>query len=241
MGAVNDPRGPSVGSWSYWFHRKIVRFLVARFLRVNVEGLEYLPRTGGLLIVSNHLSIADPPLLATISPRPVTFMGKSELFRNPLLAAMFRSWGVFPVRRGEVDVGAVRMALNLLKGGAAVVVFPEGTRHPAGLGEALPGIGFFGARSGCPVVPVGIAGTEPITNLLDIRHGYSVEVRFGEAFTVPKGRAEAGADLIMQNIAALLPPERRGRYDGPGDSRGVASRLDGHAATEPAARAPKGA
>jgi 1-acyl-sn-glycerol-3-phosphate acyltransferase len=94
-----------------------------------------------------------------------------------------------------------------------VVVFPEGTRHRERLGEALPGIGFFAARSGCPVVPVGITGTESIGSLLDIRHGYTVKVRFGQVFRVPKGENEAGAELIMANIAQLLPEERRGRYE----------------------------
>ena len=213
MAGGREIPAPQVGSRSYWINRSIVRFLVARFLRLTVEGREHIPRNGGLLIVSNHLSIADPPLLATISPRPVTFMGKRELFRNPILGRIFTSWGVFPVRRGEVDIGAVRMALGLLKSGAAIVLFPEGTRHREGLGEALPGVGYFAARSGCSVLPVGIVGTESIRNFLDIRFGPTVTVRFGEPFVVPKSSAGGGADLIMRHIAALLPKARRGRYD----------------------------
>lgn len=213
MPTGSEPHPPAVGSRSYWFHRRIVQFLVARFLHLTVQGTEHIPPNGGLLIVSNHLSIADPPLLVTICPRPVTFMGKIELFKNPLLGRIFTSWGVFPVRRGQVDIGAVRMALGLLKSGAAVVLFPEGTRRRQGLGEALPGVGYFAARSGCPVLPMGIVGTQSINDLLDIRHRPTVNVRFGETFMVPKSSPELGADLIMHNIAALLPKERRGRYD----------------------------
>lgn len=211
--ATDDSRAPLVGSWSYWFNRALVRLLASIFIRLKVEGVENFPAQDGALIVSNHLSVADPPLIAAVIPRPVTFMGKTELFRNPVLGAIFRSWGVFPVRRGEVDIGAVRMALGLLREGTTVVIFPEGTRQRQGLGEALPGIGYFAARANCPVVPVGIVGTEVIRNLGSLLRFPTVTVRFGPAFTVPRGSAEAGAELMMQRIAALLPPERRGRYD----------------------------
>jgi 1-acyl-sn-glycerol-3-phosphate acyltransferase len=204
---------PIIGSPLYWVSRWLVEALVRRFLRLEVDGIENFPRSGGVLVVSNHVSIADPPLLALVAPRPVSFMGKTELFRNRFRSWLFRSWGVFPVRRGEIDVGAVRTALHLLHEGTPVVIFPEGTRRPTELGEGLPGIGYFAARSACPVLPVGIVGTEGIRHLLDIRHRSHINVRFGKTFMVPKGSAEAGAELIMQNIAALLPPERRGRYD----------------------------
>ncbi len=213
--APRPPQAPQVGTRFFWVHRKIVQFLIARFLRLRVEGLEHLPEQGGVLIVSNHLSIADPPLLATISRRPVTFMAKAELFGNPIMAMIFRAWGVFPVRRGQVDVGAVRMALSLLRDGQVLVVFPEGTRHREGLGEALPGIGYLASRSGCLVVPVGIVGTESINSLLDVRHGGAVTVSFGKPFIFDKLEAESGADTIMQNIAALLPADRRGRHVAP--------------------------
>jgi 1-acyl-sn-glycerol-3-phosphate acyltransferase len=197
----------------YWFFRALVRLLTVTLMRFRVEGVENFPAQDGVLIVSNHQSVADPPLIAAVTPRPVTFMGKTELFRNRIFGMIFRSWGVFPVRRGEMDIGAVRMALSLLREGTTVVIFPEGTRHREGLGEALPGIGYFGARAGCPVVPVGITGTEVIHSIWSLRHRPRVTVRFGPAFMVPKGGAEAGAELMMREIAALLPPERRGRYD----------------------------
>lgn len=198
----------------YWSCRAGVQLLARLFLRLTVTGAEHLPHEGGVLIVANHLSVADPPILAAISARPLSFMGKTELFRYRITSALFRRWRVFPVRRGEVDIGAVRFALGLLGSGEALVVFPEGTRRPKGLGEPLPGIGYLAARSGCPVVPVGIDGTEVIGSFWSLLRRPTVRIKFGERFLVPRGSAEMGADLIMRNIAALLPEARRGRYAG---------------------------
>lgn len=204
----------------YWISRALGQLVARVFLRLTVAGAEHVPGQGGALVVANHLSVADPPLLVAICSRPLAFMGKSELFHSPLRAAIFRGWRVFPVRRGEVDVAAVRAALGFLRRGEVVVVFPEGTRRPKGLGAALPGIGYFAVRSGCPVVPVGIEGTQVIKNLWSLRFRPRVRVTFGEPFVVPGGDAEVGATLIMRGIAALLPKERRGQYAVTDTSRG---------------------
>ena len=196
----------------YFLSRRLAQLLARLLVRLTVIGADSVPAQGGVLIVANHLSVADPPLLTAVCSRPLAFMGKAELFRNPLLAVVFRGWRVFPVRRGEFDVSAVRFALGLLSKGEALVVFPEGTRHPGGLGEALPGIGFFAARSACPVVPVGIQGTEVIHGFWSLRRRPTVRVSFGESFVVPRASAEEGAELIMRGIAAMLPPGRGGRY-----------------------------
>lgn len=224
---VPDAWGTPIGSPLFHAGRGLARLLAATCLRLRVNGIEHVPLDGGILVVSNHLSIADPPLVAAIMPRPVAFMGKAELFRNPFLGFLFRQWGVFPVRRGEVDVGAVRTALALLKDGAAVVVFPEGTRRPDRLSEALPGIGYFAARSECLVVPVGVTGTEVIRSPLSLRLRPQVNVNVGPAFIVPKGSSDEGATIIMQNIAALLPKERRGHYDASDPAAGPAEPASG--------------
>src|SRR5436190_12198893 len=99
--------------------------------RARISGLEHLPRTGGVLIVSNHASNADPVVLMAACPRPLMFMAKEELYRPPVARLILRLWGgSFPVRRGEADVRSVREALALLKVGAPVVVVPDGTRRP---------------------------------------------------------------------------------------------------------------
>src|SRR2546425_687868 len=88
------------GSRFYWLSRGLGRLVMRLFTRPRIVGLDHFPREGGILVVSNHLSIADPPLLAIIAPRGLTFMGKSELFKNWLVSSVLRGCGVFPVRRG---------------------------------------------------------------------------------------------------------------------------------------------
>jgi 1-acyl-sn-glycerol-3-phosphate acyltransferase len=122
--------------------------------------------------------------------------------------------GAFPVRRGENDVRAVRAALDLIRRGAAVALFPEGTRHPDGLAQGLPGVGYLAARAGCPIVPAAVLGSEGLRGISGLAHHPSLLVRFGEPFTVASEARETGASVreIMERIAALLPPERRGIY-----------------------------
>jgi 1-acyl-sn-glycerol-3-phosphate acyltransferase len=141
-------------------------------------------------------------------------MAKVEIFRRWYLRRFLAWWGgVFPVRRGERDIRAVRRALELIRAGLPLVLFPEGTRHPDGLGPTLPGVGYLAARAGCPVLPVGLVGTQHIRSLWALRHRPRFEVRFGEPFTVdPSLSPEAAADLVMRRVAALLPPDRRGHY-----------------------------
>ncbi len=213
--ARQDPR-QSAGSWRpgplYAPVRTLSLVLKAALTRATVTGLEYLPRSGGVLVVSNHLSVADPVVLMAVSPRPLVFMAKEELFRPALARVILRLWGgSFPVRRAGGDIRAVREALALLGAGAPVVVFPEGTRRTEALGEPRRGVGYLAARAGRPVVPVGIVGTEAITSIWDLRRIPAFAVRFGEPFTISNGEPHA-TETIMRHIAALLPPERRGPY-----------------------------
>jgi 1-acyl-sn-glycerol-3-phosphate acyltransferase len=182
--------------------------------RSRVVGLEHIPRTGGVLVVSNHASNADPVVLMAVAPRPLVFMTKVELFQNWASRTILEAWrGAFPVERGKVDVRAVRDALALLHAGAAVVVFPEGTRQPDGLERPHRGIGYIAARASCPVLPVALVGTDAINGLWDLRKRPAFEVRFGVPFRVPPDDpGDLAADRIMRAVAALLPTEKRGAY-----------------------------
>ena len=194
--------------------RVLTLLLQALFIRARVTGVEHVPASGPLLVVSNHLSIADPVILFTICPRPLLFMAKEEIFRPLWFRIFLRLWGgAFPVRRGETDVRAVREALGRIRAGAALVVFPEGTRRPEGIGQVHPGIGYLASRAACPVLPVAIMGSEAIASLWSLWHRPWLEVRFGEPFSIPEeGPPDRIADTIMRRIASLLPPERRGVY-----------------------------
>lgn len=132
--------------------------LLFRLERVN-PGL--VPATGPVLIVSNHVSVLDPPLVGSSAPRPLFFMAKEELFRIPLFGRLIRALNARPVRRDGSDMRALKAALALLREGRAILVFPEGTRGEEGqpLREGKPGVGMLAVLSGAPVVPVYVSGS----------------------------------------------------------------------------------
>lgn len=176
-----------------------------------VVGEENVPRAGPVLLVSNHISFLDPPAIGDASPRRVVFMAKAELFRHPLLAFLLRGVDCFPVRRGESDVAAFRTTLARLKEGRVVCIFPEGTRSPDGtLQPPEPGAGVFATRTGAPVVPVYVFGSDRMLDRRGRLHRARVVVAFGPPFTLEKtmDREEAGAAL-MAAVAAT-----RDRYAG---------------------------
>ena len=209
-------------------YRKFIIILAWTLTRIYVRklevvGKENLPLEGPLILASNHLNNADPPMIAlAIRPRYPMFMAKREMIRWPILGPAFRLFGAFPVRRGEADLSALRAATGVIEGGALLVMFPEGTRsRTGGLTEGHPGTALIALRTGVPVMPVAITGSENIGwpwLFLKPRSVPHIRVVLGEPFRVPpveRINSEATAEahrLIMSRIAALLPPEYRGVY-----------------------------
>lgn len=189
----------------------------------TVVGTEHVPRSGPFIIVANHASDVDPPLLGWAAGhrigRIIHFMAKAEMQRWPIFGWLADRSGVFYVRRGAGDRAAQRAALELLAAGRPIAVFPEGTRSPDGrLRAAKPGAALLALRSGVAVVPAGIAGTDrlrPRGERLVRRH--PITIRIGQAFVLghqPTGRLDrdaltAGGEEITRRIAALLPPRQR--------------------------------
>ncbi|MDR7416199.1 MAG: lysophospholipid acyltransferase family protein [Armatimonadota bacterium] len=202
----------------YQVSKVFLRAALRSLFRMRVVGQEHEPLCGPLLVVSNHWSALDPPVLGCALRRTVHFMAKEELFRIPLLRAWMRAVGTFPVRRGEPDRAAIRTALDLIRRGEAVVIFPEGTRNPRGyLLPAEPGAAFLALRAGAPILPVGILGTlEAMPKGAWIPRPRRIEVRIGPPFRLdglPGTREglEVASDRIMGAIAELLgvkPPVR---------------------------------
>ncbi|MEX0787058.1 MAG: lysophospholipid acyltransferase family protein [Dehalococcoidia bacterium] len=201
--------------------------------KFEVVGRENVPLEGPLILASNHLNNADPPAIALALPRLPTYMAKREMIRWPVLGPAFKWFGAFPVRRGEADLSALRTAGEVVNDGKMLVMFPEGTRsRTGGLTQGHAGTGLIALRTGAPVLPVAITGTEVITwpwlfvKPLSVPH---VKVTIGEPFHVPPvGRinsetAKEATDLIMRRIAALLPPEYRGVYAGAAEPREAAA------------------
>jgi 1-acyl-sn-glycerol-3-phosphate acyltransferase len=208
----------------YWPARTVVAGIALLITRVEVVGREKVPRRGALILASNHLNNADPPILVIISPRRLVFMAKHEALRWPIFGLFIRLAGAFPVRRFEADIGALRQASRILHEGEVLVMFPEGTRsREARLGSAHPGTALVALRTGAPILPIGVSGTETISvskallNALRLRR-VQVRVVIGDPFFLPPvSRITAEevshcTDVIMSRIASLLPPSYRGRY-----------------------------
>ncbi|MFN6339893.1 MAG: lysophospholipid acyltransferase family protein [Cyanobacteriota bacterium] len=126
-------------------------------LRGQTEGTANVPPHGGVVVVANHGSYIDPPILSCAVRRPVAFMAKEELFRVPLLGSLIRACGAYPVARGAGDRQALRNAYNRLQQGWATGVFLDGTRQADGrVSRPQPGAAFLAARAGLPILPVAI-------------------------------------------------------------------------------------
>ena len=190
----------------------------------TVVGLENVPRSGAVLVVANHCSNLDPLLVGWAvghqSGRLLHFMAKEEMRRWPVIGFLARNAGVFFVRRGEGDRGAQRIALQLLAGERMVGVFPEGTRSRDGqLREGRAGAALLAMRAGVPVLPVGIAGTDRIFPGHGWPHRSRITIRIGTTFELPtmadgldRDALRQGTDQLMRSIAALVPPDQRGRW-----------------------------
>lgn len=197
--------------------RAIMRLLAAVILgrRVHVEGLDNVPRTGGVLVVSNHVGTIDPPLTGALIPRlDVHYMAKSEHFAGRW-RWLYRAFNAFPVVRGTADRTALRRTLDLLRDGHVVLVYPEGSRSPdARLREPQAGVGFLARHGGVPVIPVAVWGTEKVVprggwriNRGDVHLRYGKPVTLPPAGTAHRSDNRAVAAAIMEAISAMLPPE----------------------------------
>jgi 1-acyl-sn-glycerol-3-phosphate acyltransferase len=208
--------------WFYYVGRWLVRMLLFLFTRWEVRGKENVPDRGALLIVSNHMNLADPPLLGVCLGRIVIFMAKKELFQFKPFAYFIRSFGAFSVYRGQLDRNAIRQANRLLTQGQALVMFPEGMRSRSGkLRSAFPGSALLALRCNAPILPVGITGTEKIKGVGWILRRPRITVNIGHPFYLPpvsgaltKEKLVENTNIIMQRIATLLPPEYQGYYAG---------------------------
>jgi len=190
---------------------------LARFLAPwTLEGAERIPKTGGYILVSNHINWKDPPWIEFALGRAIRFMAKRELFQIPVMGFALRAIGAFPVRRGEPDRAALQMALKVLEAGHPAGFFPEGHRSESGaLIRGHPGIALIARRSNAVIVPIGVIGTPRAR--LGAFWRRDILLRVGEPFhAADLGVAMADApgltDAIMGRIAQMLTPEMRGAY-----------------------------
>ena len=210
---------PDVGTSLYRSSSVLLRIFFRLFNRWEVTGREHVPPTGGVLLIANHTSYSDPPIVGSACPRPVHFMAKAELFDRPLLGAFIRRAHAFPVRRGAADRTALRRAVRLLREGKVLLLFPEGTRSPDGrLQELEQGAAFIALSGNAVVVPVGLVGADRLLSRgSPILRPAKLHVRFGPPVDLSDLRGQRHTREILaqacQQMAAgmraLLPPDRQ--------------------------------
>jgi 1-acyl-sn-glycerol-3-phosphate acyltransferase len=212
--------------WFYYIGRWLTKLLLTLFTRYKVNGRENVPPSGALIVIANHLNLADPPILGSVIPRKMLFMAKEELFRSWPSGYFIRTFGSFPVRRGGRDRKALERAQAMLQEGMALAMFPEGTRSKtAQLQPAFPGSALIALRCSAPILPVGIAGTEKLSGRAWFLHRPQVVVNIGHPFALPttgsnlsKSLLQEATLMMMRNIARLLPPSYRGNYEREADA-----------------------
>ena len=206
----------------YYAAREIARILLLLLTNRRVRGRDNVPERGPLLIAANHLHLADPPILSSSLSRRVMFMAKEELFRPRLAGYLLRKLGAFPVKKGQLNRGAFQWADQLLTQGLVLAAFPEGSRSKdAQLQPAFSGMALIASRSGVPVLPVGITGTENMRGMVWFFRRPRVTVNIGRPFHLPplsdrltKVELTELTDTMMERIAELLPKKYRGNYTG---------------------------
>jgi 1-acyl-sn-glycerol-3-phosphate acyltransferase len=141
----------------YAFAKVIMRVFFAILWPLRTKGVENLPESGAAILCGNHKSLLDPLAAGVAVGRPVRFMGKIELFRVPVLRALIRWLGAFPVNRGNADMAAVRTSLSILKEGGVLGIFPQGGREMKGHSAMETGVALIALKSGATVIPMRIS------------------------------------------------------------------------------------
>jgi cytidylate kinase len=219
--------------------KPLAALLMRLLFRVEVRGVEHVPAHGGVLLAANHSSLLDPPVIGGFVPRQLIFLAKAELFAVPGFGALLRRLNAWPLQRELPNAGALRAALRALERGAALLVFPEGSRGEEGtLRPGKPGSGMLAVLSGAPVVPVYVSGTGRAwpTGRRFPRPG-KVRVTFGPPlrFGAPPGAGPAdkkalyeGASQEMMAAIARLRDTTHGARAGAGETaHAVAARGTG--------------
>jgi len=198
---------------------RVVRWILtsgSRLLwRVRVVGADWVPAAGGFVLAPSHRSMMDIPLAAIVTPRRVRFMGKVSLFNIPVLGTLFTWLGGYPVARDGTDRKAVRDSVSMLEAGEVLCVFPEGTRQNGPKIQPLqPGAAYLALRSGMPIVPIGIAGSEEILRDHSSRvpHFGRVVITVGEPIVpearlsgvVARDKVDALSSRLSDTLQALL-------------------------------------
>jgi len=183
----------------------IVNPLLRLYWRGKIEGAENVPNHGAFVAVSNHASYADPPLLSCAVGRPVAFMAKEELFKNPLFSQAIQLYGAYPVRRAKADRHAIKTALSFLERGWATGVFLSGTRTTDGsIQNPKTGAALLAAKANVPLLPISLWGTQEILQGGGLPRSVPITIRIGQLIPPPSSTSHSELDRITQLCAEQI-------------------------------------
>ncbi len=188
------------------FKWSVVSPVLHAYLRGRIYGAEHVPQEGPLVVVSNHASDFDPPILASAVRRPVAYMAKEELFRIPLLKQGIQLYGAYPVKRGAADRSAIRSALDCLSQGWAVGLFIEGTRTvDARISNPKLGAALIAAKGKASLLPVSLWGTEAVFKKgSPVPRPVPVTVRIGQLIDPPASTKREELEAITQKCTEAI-------------------------------------
>jgi len=209
------PRRPGF----YHFANRALRLIFRIILRVELRGLENIPLQGPVIVAISHSSFLDPLIAGAYSPRDVVPMAKAEAFNLPVIGWIIRAYGAFPVRRGEVDMTAVKTALRVLQSGYALIIAPEGHRSESGmLQQGREGAIILSLRSSAPILPVAVWGGKSFWKSLlrfrrtEVKYFVGKPVLPSIKNKIDREQVNGMSHELMLRIAELMPSELHGYY-----------------------------
>jgi 1-acyl-sn-glycerol-3-phosphate acyltransferase len=188
------------------FKWSVVSPMLHTYFRGKIYGAEKVPQKGAAIVVSNHGSYFDPPILSSCMRRPVAFMAKEELFKVPVLSQAIKLYGAYPVKRKSADLSAIRAAIDCLNDGWLVGIFLEGTRTAdAKIINPKLGAATLAAKMQLPLIPVSLWGTEKIlVKGKKMPQAVPITIRIGTAIDPPSSRERNELQAVTEKCAKVI-------------------------------------